>query len=289
MAHLEDSVSSTTASSEFSGSYVKENAYDDSLATEWASAGDGASAWIQFNWAAPVTIREVYLTNRVGDVWGHPRFTFSDATYSDGGVPLLQGQDIVYALPHPVATTSLRISIAPDSPTSGTNTGFKEVEIRDTYTVTPSTDLTYPDHLDVSSTYPPSGGDYRRWRAVDGNIANAWASNGDGTGAWIQWEWLSSISIETIQLRDRATDRWGTPRFTFSDASTQDGGEAISDAGYTTYTFSPAKTTTSIRVTVLSGGSGSNRGIMEAILTGNVTPPAPPEGRILGPAVQMMG
>ena len=281
MATLEDTAT-ITVSSEYNASYLKANAADDNLLTQWASASEAANAWIQFNWASPVTIYEIELWPRPADNWGHPRFTFSDSSYSDGAANCLANSDVVYVLPHPITTTSLRISVAPDSSAS-LNTGFKEVEIRDSYTTPPSTDLTKPDHLDVSSTYSLT---FPRWKAIDGITTDGWASLGDVANAWIQWTWLQSVRIDSIQLYDRPTDRWGTPRFTFADSSTQDGGVAISNLGYTTYTMSTPVTTTSVKITVLSGGSGNNRGIAEAILTGLVNPVI--VSRVYGPAAQCM-
>lgn len=273
-----------TASSEYNGSYVKGNAVDGNNATEWASLGDGAASWIQFTWGSPVTIREIRLLSRTSDPWGNPRFTFADATYSDGSVHLAANEDRTYVMIHPVTTTSLRVGVAAQSIATGANTGFREVYISDSYTTTPTTDVTKPDHLVASSVYTNDYGNYGKWFVIDGNTSTQWVTNGDGAAAYMTWEYLTAVYVQSIQLRDRSTgiERWGTPRFTFSDASTQDGGGDVDNAGFTTYTLATPKTTTSLKVSIASGGSGANRGLAEAVITGNVTPPAVSTARSFG-------
>lgn len=270
MAELRGSAT-LTVSSEFNGSFLKANAVDGNTSTDWASASEGSASWIQFTWVSTVTIREIRLLCRTTDNWGTPRFTFSDSTYVDGWTPSsTSATDVTYSLLFPKDTTSLRISVATDQAKAGTNVnpGFREVYISDTWTTTPTTDLTKPSQLTASASFNAS---FSKWNAIDGTTGAEWASSGDGSAAWIQFTYSQSVSVESIQLQDRTgtSDRWGTPRFTFSDSSTQDGGGAVSNTGYTTYTLTPV-TTTSVRITILSGGTGNNRGLAEAILTGQV-------------------
>ncbi len=270
MANLEDSASTVTVSSEYSGSYLKANAYDNNAGTDWISASDGVNSWIQFEWSSPVTIREVELRAWSGNYWGYPRFTFADASYSDGAVLISAGSTVIFAFLHPVTTTSIRIGITSDYPVQA-NQGFTEVNIRDTYTTEPDTDLSKPDHLVPSSTIDYN---YRKWLMFDGNTANDWESNNDGANSYIQWEWNSDVQVSSVQLRNgtRSGASWGTPRFTFDDATYQDGGEAVSSDGFTTYNLTP-KTTATLKVSVASGGSGGYRGFAETVVTGDVTPP----------------
>jgi hypothetical protein len=260
-----------TASSEYSGSFLKGNAVDGNTSTNWASASQGASSYLTFTWGSSVTLREIRLICRPSDAWSFPRFTFADATYADGYTHLAADADVTYVLRKPVTTTSVKIGIAPQS-YSGSNCGFKEVYINDAYTVAPSsTDLTIPEWLTVSSAYSSDYANWGKQRVIDGNTATDWAVNGDGSAAWIQWNWNSNVRVDSVQLRDRGADRWGTPRFTFDDASTQDGSGAISNSGFTTYTLTP-KTTKTLKVSIASGGSGSNRGLAEAVITGALNP-----------------
>lgn len=272
-----------TASSEFSGSFLKGNAVDANLATDWASASEGAASWITFTWGAPVTIREIRHLARAGDAWGYPRYTFANATYTELYTHLAAGGDVTYVLRKPVTTTSVKVGVAPQSLATGTNTGAIEIYISDTYGTPPSTtDLTIPEWLTVSSVYNSDYGGFGKQRVIDGNAANEWASAGDGAAAWIQWNWNSNVRIDSIQLRDRAgAERWGTPLFTFSDATTQTGGGAIDNTGFTTYTLTP-KTTTSVKVSIASGSSGSNIGLAEAVLTGALSPAAAATARSFG-------
>jgi hypothetical protein len=269
MANLEDSVSSVTVSSEFSGSYVKEYAYDNNTGTDWVSASEGVDSWIQFEWSSPITIREIDLRAWGGNYWGFPRFTFADASYSDGAVAIAQGNTVTYVFLHPVTTTSVRIGMTSNYPVQA-NQGLTEVNIRDTYTTTPTTDITRPDHLVPSSTIDYN---HHKWLMFDGNTSNDWEANNDGANSWIRWEWNSDVQVSSVQLRNgtQSGASWGTPRFTYDDATYEDGGEAVSSDGFTTYNLTP-KTTATLRVSVASGGSGGYRGFAEAILTGQVNP-----------------
>jgi len=281
-----------TVSGEYDGSYLKANAVDGNTSTEWACSSQGSAAWIQFDWGSPVTIREIRLLARPGDVWGIPKFTFSDASYAAGIPPLNAAGDVTYVLLCPKTTTSLRISVETDqisgyATAAGSNTGFKEIYINDAYSGTPpSTDLTVPSYLSaIGSTVA-----YSKWLVLDGNTGNEWASNSAGSGAWIQWNYTAAVYIESIQLRDRSGgERWGYPRFTFDDASYEDGGVVVGQGGYTTYTLAIPKTSTSLRVSIASGSSGSNIGLAEAIVTGNVTPPGGGGARINATGVQVVG
>lgn len=264
-----------SVSGEYSGSYTKDKAVDANLSTEWVSGiNQGNNAWIQFDWGSPVTIREMNLYNRSGLPWGVPRFTFSDATYIDGLVPLTASlSNYLYVLQAPKSTTSVRISVSSDGGVNAhSDPGFREVYINDAYTTPPSTtDLTIADQLVADSIYD---GNYIPYYAIDGNTATEWAALNTGSSAYLQFTWLNTVRVDSVQLRDRSAGSgtaWGTPRFTFSDSSYQDGGGAVSNSGYTTYNLTP-KLTTSLKIGIASGGSGLARGLAEVIITGSRSP-----------------
>ena len=250
-----------TVSSEYSGSYVKANAVDGNTGTSWASFEEGASSWIKFTWASPVTIREIRIINRV-DQYGYPRFTFDDDSYISWNTNLITNATRTFVMPSPVTTTSVKISVS--GGTTGLNTGFVEVYINDAYSNDPPTTLTdSPDMvLTASSAY---SAEYSKEYALDAT-AFEWACFNDSSAAWIQFTWPTAVTFASVQLWDRSgVDRWGTPKFIFDDASVQNGGEAVSNAGFTTYTLTP-KSSTSIRIGVLSGSNGANIGLRQVVL-----------------------
>ena len=111
----------------------------------------------------------------------------------------------------------------------------------------------------VSSEY---SGSYIAENAIDGNVGTAWASAGDGANSWIQINFDRTVLLDRLVLFDRsATDQWGAGQIEFSDTSTQ--AFSAPSATGTTYQISPAKSTTSIKLTITSGGAGNNRGFKE--------------------------
>lgn len=269
MSELRDTATVTT-SSNYSGDYVGAKAVDGDPYTSWSSASEGNAAWIQFTWPEPVTLREITLYAR-SENWGNVRVTFADASYMDLPAALAETPKVL-PLRRPVTTTSVRISVAPHSAyTTGNNSGFREVYLNDAYTTPPSNcDFTWPDFLTASSELDSN--DWRLYRVLDQDLYQCWCCNAEGANAWVQWNYTLPVTIEFIKVRDRwgSNDVWGIPRFTFDDATYQDGTVVASKDGYTTYWITP-KSTTTLRISVASGSSGNYIGLSE-VRIGRIDP-----------------
>lgn len=112
----------------------------------------------------------------------------------------------------------------------------------------------------VSSSYPGAAAT----RAIDGNFATEWASNGNGASSWIQINFDQTVTLYRIVLRDRAgADDWGDGNIEFSDTSTQAFAGLPVNGDPLDITISPPKSTDSIKIDITSGGAGNNRGFAE--------------------------
>jgi len=141
-------------------------------------------------------------------------------------------------------------------------------------------DATQAATLTVSSTYSSNVVDNVR----DGTAAE-WKST-SGASAWVRFTWGTAKRIVAVVLEGGLADPWGTPRFRFSDASSQDGVGAVPtpaavlrDAQYpvgsgrTAYWLATPKLSTYVEVAIASGGSGTNRGFSEAWVIEEAVPP----------------
>lgn len=132
----------------------------------------------------------------------------------------------------------------------------------------------------VSSTNGGNIADY-----VKDRTAAEWQSV-DGAGAWVQFTWGTAKRIVAVVLEGSrlAYTSWGVPRFTFDDASVQDGtvpvpqprGVAATEVPVGTdrvvYWLSTPKVSTSVRVSIAGGGSDTYRGFAEAWVIEEVVP-----------------
>jgi hypothetical protein len=134
--------------------------------------------------------------------------------------------------------------------------------------------------LTVSST---NGGNVAGF--VRDLTAAEWQST-SGAAAWIRCTFGSAKRIVAIILEgSRNGTAWGTPRFTFDDASSQDGAVAVSAPALAATTEYPVggnrqiywlatpKVSTYVDVSIASGGSGTNRGLSEAWIIEEAVPP----------------
>ncbi|WP_141692487.1 DUF7402 domain-containing protein [Paenibacillus pectinilyticus] len=117
--------------------------------------------------------------------------------------------------------------------------------------------------VSVSSQFSAA---YAGAKAIDGIIGQAdvgeWASNGQTT-PWIQLNWSSAQTLNTVKLYDRPnlTDTITAGTLTFSDNSSVSVGALPNNGGALVVTF-PNKTVTWMKFTVTSG-AGSNVGLSE--------------------------
>lgn len=118
----------TTASSQYDTNTLSQwNPRDDNTANAWSSASEGAASWFKIDWGQNVIVETITLSNRsAGEVWGVPRFEFSDASTVDGSSPVPATGTLDYTIT-PKITSFLKISIASGS--SGSNVGFTIVKV----------------------------------------------------------------------------------------------------------------------------------------------------------------
>jgi hypothetical protein len=98
-----------------------------------------------------------------------------------------------------------------------------------------------------------------------GDYTKEWATVGGGAGSWLNLAWSSAQTINKVVLYDRpnANDQITGGTLTFSDGSTVPVPSLNNDGTATTITF-PAKTTTSLKLTVTSVGANTqNIGLSE--------------------------
>src|SRR6185312_15922543 len=117
-----------------------------------------------------------------------------------------------------------------------------------------STDLAPAAVVTASS----ENGDQLAANVVDGTIDGypgdwtaEWATQGCGTGAWLQLTWATPVTLDHVVLFDRpnANDQITAGTLTFSDGTSVPVGELANDGSATTVAFS-ARTTTSVRLAI---------------------------------------
>jgi hypothetical protein len=115
-------------------------------------------------------------------------------------------------------------------------------------------------------------------KAVDGVIdgypgdyTREWATNGQGSGAWLRLAWTSAYVIDRVVLYDRpnTSDQITAATLSFSDGSSVTVGSLNNAGGATTVSFS-ARTVTSLTLTVTGvSGSTQNVGLAEIQVYGS--------------------
>jgi len=135
---LESSMITCTASSEYSGDYVCQKAFDgpgkmpceDDWKNGWATKGEGVGAWIKAEFVEVIAIKKLRIKQRIGSWEQNSGIEIA----FDGGVKKDFKLDVkgckswnIINLSEPVATRTMKIRI---SSVYGTdNNGFKEIEI----------------------------------------------------------------------------------------------------------------------------------------------------------------
>ena len=103
--------------------------YPNSPANEWVTANEGAGAWIQMTWPAPVTVAKIVLYDRpnLSDQLFSGTLTFSDGSTLAAGPLTNNGGAVVYTFT-PRTITSLRLDVTQVSGSTG-NVGLAEFEV----------------------------------------------------------------------------------------------------------------------------------------------------------------
>ena len=125
-------------------------------------------------------------------------------------------------------------------------------------------------------------------KAIDGVISGypgdhtaEWATAGGGAGSWLQLTWPGPVQLNAVSLFDRPNegDQATGATLTFSDGSTVSV-PALDNAGAATTVTFPARSTTSLRITLTSVSSTTgNVGLSEVQAWGTgpvITPPPAP-------------
>lgn len=126
--------------------------------------------------------------------------------------------------------------------------------------------LCEPADITASSTYPDLfGSNFAAANANDAPATNDWASNGQGAGAWMQYNWTTPTKVAKVTIRDRTnpTDNIAGLTLSFSDGSSVSFGALPSDGTPQDIAF-PERTVTWMRMTVTSVSAGTlNVGVTE--------------------------
>lgn len=127
-------------------------------------------------------------------------------------------------------------------------------------------------------------------KAIDGIVSGypadptaEWSTSGGGVGSWLQLTWPGPVQLNAVSLFDRPNlgDQVTAATLTFSDGSTVAVPALDNDGAGTTIGF-PARTTTTLRITVTGvGGATGNVGLSEVQTWGSgpvIAPPPAPTG-----------
>ncbi|MGY1820430.1 DUF7402 domain-containing protein [Geodermatophilus sp. SYSU D00079] len=259
---------------------------------EWASAGEGAGAWLQLGWASEVELNGVVLYDRPNE---YDQVTGATLTFSDGStvaVPSLDDDGGAVTVTFPArSTSSLRIGV---TAVSGTTSNVGIAELQAWGTVPPVEEPAVPSGADVAGSATVTASSENTWdgqtatKAVDGVVDGypgdhtaEWASAGERAGAWLQLDWASAVELNAVVLHDRPNeyDQVTAATLTFSDGSTVNVPSLDNAGGAVTVTF-PVRTATWMRITVTSVSAyTSNVGLAEvdAWSTSTVVTPPPTE------------
>ncbi len=251
--------------------------YPGDPATEWATSGAGAGSWLQLTWPGPVQLNAVSLFDRpnFGDQVTAATLTFSDG--STVAVPALDNDGTGTTIGFPArTTTTLRITVTAVGPAT-TNVGLSEIQTWGSGPViAPPPPAPTGSNVAGSATATASSENVADGqtaaKAIDGVINGypgdytaEWATSGGGAGSWLQLTWAGPVQLNGVVLFDRPNvgDQITGATLTFSDGSTV-AVPALDNAGKATTVSFPARSTTSLRVTVTSvSASTQNVGLSE--------------------------
>ncbi len=104
--------------------------YPGDATKEWATNGEGASAWLQLSWPSPYTVNQVILYDRPNsnDQITSATLLFSDGTTLQVGPLDNLGGATAYTLPTPITVTNLKMTIIAVSSTTQI-VGLAEIEV----------------------------------------------------------------------------------------------------------------------------------------------------------------
>jgi LmbE family N-acetylglucosaminyl deacetylase len=245
--------------------------------TEWATSGAGAGSWLQLTWPGPVQLNAVSLFDRpnLGDQVTAATLTFSDG--STVAVPALDNDGTGTTIGFPArTTTTLRITVTAVGPAT-TNVGLSEVQTWGSGPViAPPPPAPTGSNVAGTATATASSENVADGqtaaKAIDGVINGypgdytaEWATSGGRAGSWLQLTWAGPVQLNGVVLFDRPNvgDQITGATLTFSDGSTVSV-PALDNAGKATTVSFPARSTTSLRITVTSvSASTQNVGLSE--------------------------
>jgi LmbE family N-acetylglucosaminyl deacetylase len=246
---------------------------------EWATSGERAGGWLQLAWAGPVQLNGVVLFDRPNT---YDQVTGATLTFSDGStvtVPALDNAGAATTVSFPArSTTTLRITLT--SVRAGTaNAGLAEVQAWGTGPVIapppPPVTLTGTNvagAATVTASTENAADGQTAAKAIDGVVDGypgdhtaEWATSGEGAGGWLQLAWAGPVQLNGVVLFDRPNtqDQVTGATLTFSDGSTVTV-PALDNAGAATTVSFPARSTTTLRITLTSVRAGTaNAGLAE--------------------------
>ncbi|SCV72561.1 BQ2448_4098 [Microbotryum intermedium] len=290
-----------TASSEANGQTADRandgviSGYPSNWTAEWSTKGQGVGAWLYLTWPQSLLLDSLVFYDRpnLNDWITGGKVTFDDD--SSVTIPSLNndGSATIVNLTKAVDTTSLLFTVTGAGPSSG-SVGLAELAVFysqtqvagvgiDSNTTTNTTSVTTSDttttdafaDLAPSATASASSGASGQTadRANDGVISGyplnwtaEWATQGQGSGAWLKLVWARSYSVDSLVFYDRPNlADWITGgEVTFDDGSSVTVPSLNNDGSATVVNLTAAVNTTSLLFTVTSAApSSSSVGLAE--------------------------
>ncbi|TFV86358.1 hypothetical protein E4P40_12990 [Blastococcus sp. CT_GayMR20] len=186
------------------------------------------------------------------------------------------GSTPTYPAPAPAPVTP------PPAPTCGTPTA-PTTATAPTPTTMPAVTADLAAAASVTASSENAAGGQTAGKAVDGTVDGypgdwtaEWATQGCAAGTWLQLTWPTAVTLDRIVLHDRpnANDQITGGTLTFADGSTVAVPALANDGSATTVSF-PARSTTSVRLTITAvSATTGNVGLAE-IQAWTAVPAAP--------------
>ncbi|SCZ92524.1 BZ3500_MvSof-1268-A1-R1_Chr5-2g07942 [Microbotryum saponariae] len=259
--------------------------YPSNWTAEWATQGEGTGAWLNLTWSSHYMVDSLVFYDRPNpDDW----ITGGTVAFSDGTtvtIPSLNddGSATVVNLTAAVNTTTLLFTVTSAGPSSSSvglaelGVFYSQAQSSSGTTAVSATVGSSDAYSDLALTASASASSGARGqtadRANDGVISGypsnwtaEWATQGEGTGAWLSLTWSSHYMVDSLVFYDRPNpDDWITGgTVAFSDGTTVTIPSLNDDGSATVVNLTAAVNTTTLLFTVTSAGpSSSSVGLAE--------------------------
>lgn len=286
----------TASAPQFNASFPASNVFDNNPATDYASAGQGAATFIDFDFGAVKRISGFELDNRSGHpldaILGSSLSFSNDPTFTTGvtTVPLThttQEGPLVYGVGDHFARY-VRWDVTNVQPGGAAgNQGAAEIG----FYAEVSTSHFALSSPTVTSSSTPYNASFVAENMFDGNLATEFASQSIGVGTFVEMDFGATYLFAGVEHLDRgAFVDWITgAKLTFSEDATFDASDPVVmydqlSAAYETFGLTPARYVR-WEVTGVTPGNFNNVGGKELVFYAAVPEP----GSLLLSAVGLVG